>query len=743
MKLARQTRDFPRELARLGRLIVMNAKTSHLLGYDPVIIVDQLALFPSIRMTNISTRSSNPSNAVGAEHPDYPNLFAPLDLGFTQLKNRALMGSMHTGLEGHKDGIERMAAFYSERAAAGVGMIITGGHAPDALGAMGKGESKLNNEEEVLAHSRITEAVHSAASDCKICFQILHAGSCAVHEDIIAPSAVRSRISPYTPREMTSDDIEQTIEAFAECARLARKAGYDGVEIIGSAGYLISSFLLEKSNLRKDEWGGSYENRIRFPIEIIKRVREQVGDDFIVVYRIAAMELLENGSSFEEIITLAKAAEAAGASIMSTHFCWHEAQIPTIANMVPRAAFARVTGSIRKHLSIPMITSNRINMPDVAEQVLADGHADIVSMARPMLADSELVQKAWEGREDEINTCIACNQACLDHGFLGKIVSCLVNPRACHETLLNFEPVETARSIAVVGAGPAGLSFSVTAAQRGHKVTLFEKNDVIGGQMNLARRIPGKHEFNETIRYYARQLEITGVDLRLNHEVTAAELSDGFDEVVLATGVLPREIELEGINHPKVLRYIDVIMGNSVPGDTVAVIGAGGIGFDVAEAITHLGTHPSLSIDKFAETWGIDFDNHPRGGVTGVEPVLEQSARKVYLMQRKEGHVGKTLGRTTGWTHRIELTRKGVEMISGVSYEKIDDQGLHVLLNNQPKLFEVDSVIICAGQEPLRVVYDALVEEGKTPHLIGGADVASELDAKRAIQQATELAAAI
>ncbi|MEM8496704.1 MAG: NADPH-dependent 2,4-dienoyl-CoA reductase [Pseudomonadota bacterium] len=694
-------------------------------------------------MTDISTLNANPSNCAGQEHPDYPNLFTPLNLGFTQLKNRALMGSMHTGLEGHKNGPERMAAFYAERASAGVGMIITGGHAPDALGAMGKGESKLNNEEEVLAHSTITDAVHSAASDCKICFQILHAGSCAMHEDIIAPSAVRSRISPYTPREMTHDDIEQTIEAFAECARMARKAGYDGVEIIGSAGYLISSFLLEKSNLRQDEWGGSYQNRIRFPVEIIKRVRERVGDDFIVVYRIAAMELLENGSSFDEIVTLAKAAEAAGASIMSTHFCWHEAQIPTIANMVPRAAFAGVTGSIKKHLSIPMITSNRINMPDVAEQVLADGHADIVSMARPMLADAELVQKAWEGREDEINTCIACNQACLDHGFLGKTVSCLVNPRACHETLLNFSPVETARSIAVVGAGPAGLSFSVTAAQRGHKVTLFDKSDVIGGQMNLARRIPGKHEFNETIRYYQRQLELNHVDVRLNHDVRADDISEGFDDIVIATGVSPREIELEGIDHPKVLRYKDVIVGRSVPGDTVAVIGAGGIGFDIAEAITHVGTHSSLSIDKFAETWGIDFENHPRGGVTGVEPVLEESARKVYLLQRKEGHVGKTLGRTTGWTHRIELTRKGVEMIPGVGYEKIDDQGLHIMLNHQPRLLEVDSVIICAGQEPLRDLYDALKGQGKTPHLIGGADVAAELDAKRAIQQATELAASI
>ncbi|MFK8022187.1 MAG: FAD-dependent oxidoreductase, partial [Pseudomonadales bacterium] len=539
-------------------------------------------------------------------------------------------------------------------------------------------------------------------------------------------------------------------------ARLAKQAGYDGVEIIGSAGYLISTFLLQHTNFRTDEWGGSYENRMRFPLEVVRRVRKQMGDDFILIFRIAGMELLENGSSWEEVVALAQGLEKAGASIISTHFSWHEAQIPTIANMVPRAAFAQVTGRIRKDLNIPMITSNRINMPEVAEQVLADGHADIVSMARPMLADAELVSKALQGREDEINTCIACNQACLDHGFLGKTVSCLVNPRACHETLLNFAPVTQAKRIAVVGAGPAGLSFACTAASRGHNVVLFEASDDIGGQMNLARRIPGKHEFNETIRYYRRQLELNNVDLRLGHSVTAAELQkENFDDVVISTGVLPRSIELEGIGHPKVMTYSDVILGRCEPGKTVAIIGAGGIGFDVAETLTHVGVHPSLNVEKFAETWGIDFEQHPRGGITGVEPVAEESARKIFLLQRKSDAVGKTLGRTTGWTHRIELRRKGVEMLRSVEYYKIDDLGLHIVVNGEAQLLEVDNVVVCAGQVPLRDVYDELSAaaalNGTTTssapaakvHLIGGADVAAELDAKRAIKQATTLAATI
>lgn len=680
----------------------------------------------------------------GAPHAQYPTLFSPLDLGFTTLKNRALMGSMHTHLEFLEDGAPRLAAFYAERAAAGVGMIITGGHSPDEPGLMGEGEAKLTNKEEVEKHRSITDAVHNAAPDCKFCFQILHAGSCGGHEGIVAPSAVRSRLSRHTPSEMTSAQIEDTIESYARCARLAREAGYDGVEIIGSAGYLISTFLLQRTNMRSDKWGGSFENRMRFPQRIVQAVREAVGEDFIVIYRVAAMELLEQGSSWDEVVALSQAVEVAGASIISTHFSWHEAQIPTIANMVPRAAFAQVTGRIKQHVSIPMITSNRINMPDVAEKVLQSNHADIVSMARPMLADPEFVQKAEEGRTDEINTCIACNQACLDHGFLGLTVSCLVNPRACHETLLNFPAVRTPKTIAVVGAGPAGLAFSITAAERGHNVVLFEKSDDIGGQMNLARRIPGKHEFNETIRYYRRQLELTGVDVRLRHAATAAELMAGrYVEVVIATGVLPREIQLEGINHPKVLSYIDVIMGSSVPGDTVAVIGAGGIGFDVAEAITHVGVHPSLSIEKFAETWGVDFNNHPRGGVAGVTPVPEVSARKVFLLQRKNKPLGTTLGRTTGWTHRIELRRKGVEMLSGVTYLKVDDEGLHVLIGDQPKLLEVDNVVICAGQTPLRELYLALESSTVNAHIIGGADVAAELDAKQAIKQATELAAVI
>lgn len=672
----------------------------------------------------------------------FSRLFSPLDLGFAKLKNRALMGSMHTGLEEAEGGFERMATYFAERASGGVGMIITGGISPNEEGGLG---AKLSNTEEAAKHRLITDAVHAADPDVKICMQILHSGPLAPHEGCVAPSPVRSRISRFVPNELDADGIEKQLSDFANCAARAQEAGYDGVEVIGSAGYLLSTFLVEKTNLRTDEYGGSYENRMRFPLEVVRHIRAAVGPEFIVIFRIAAMDMLQGGMSWDEIVTLAKRLEQEGVNIISTHFTWHESAVPTIATMVPRAAFAQVTGRLRKEVSIPCITSNRINMPDVAEQVLADGHADIVSMARPMLADPDLVNKAREGRVDEINTCIGCNQACLDHTFAGnKEVSCLVNPRACHETKLTYLPAKQKKKIAIIGAGPSGLAYADVAAQRGHDVTLYDSASEIGGQFNLAKRIPGKEEFYETLRYFSRMIEIHGIDLRLNTRVTAGMLqNEGYDEVVVATGIKPRTPDIPGMDHPKVVGYIDVITGAKPVGKTVAIMGAGGIGFDVAELISHKGKSAALDIDIFAKEWGIDFKNHPRGGVTGVEPEVATADRTIYLMQRKTTGVGKGLGKTTGWTHRLALHRRGVQMMNGIDYRLIDDDGLHMLVNNEPMTLDVDTVIVCAGQEPLRDLFDELKEAGLSASLVGGAYEASELDAKRAINQACHLAAQI
>jgi 2,4-dienoyl-CoA reductase (NADPH2) len=676
----------------------------------------------------------------------YPNLFSPLDLGFTRIKNRALMGSMHTGLQD----TERVAAYFAERARGGVGMIITGGISPNAEGAVGSHQENdgmgatVETAAEASQHKTVTDAVHAADPDVKICLQILHGGPLATVNEPVAPSAVKSRISRLTPVALDEAGIAKQLDDFANCARRAREAGYDGVEIIGSAGYLLSTFLVEKTNRRTDRWGGSYENRMRFPLAVVRHVREAVGNDFILIFRIAAMDMLQGGMSWDEVVLLGKEVEQAGASIISTHFCWHEAAVPTISTRVPRAAFAGVTGRLRKELGIPTITSNRINMPHVAERVLANGDADIVSMARPMLADADIIRKAMQGQEDEINTCIACNQACLDHGFAGKEVSCLVNPRACHETLLRYEKTSVPKRIAIVGAGPAGLAYSAVAAERGHRVTLYEASAEVGGQFKLARAIPGKEEFDETLRYFKRMIELHHIDLQLSTSASADMLRQGdYDEIVIATGVEPRIPELEGIDHPSVISYIDAITGARPVGRKVAIIGAGGIGFDVAELLLHEGVSAALDLDVFAREWGIDFDGHPRGGVTGVEPEVARNDREVYLLQRKSSPMGAGLGKTTGWTHKISLSRRHVQMINEVVYQKIDDQGLHILVADKPHCLQVDSVIVCAGQTPLRKLYDELQVDGLNASIIGGAYEAAELDAKQAISQACYLAATV
>lgn len=670
----------------------------------------------------------------------YPHLLAPLDLGFTVLKNRTLMGSMHTGLEEAPNGFERMAAFYAERARGGVALIVTGGVAPNNAGRVYEGGAMLHNADEVAHHRIVTDAVHREGG--KICLQILHTGRYSFQPKPVAPSPIASPIAFYEPVEMSEEMILETIEDFARCAALAKEAGYDGVEVMGSEGYLINQFIAEKTNKRTDQWGGSYQNRMRFPVEVVKAVRERVGTDFIIIYRLSMLDLVDNGSVFDETVELARAVEAVGATIINTGIGWHEARIPTIATMVPRAGFTWVTRKLKGKVGIPLVTTNRINMPEVAEDVLARGDADMVSMARPFLADPDWVVKAEGGRRDEINTCIGCNQACLDHIFVARMTSCLVNPRACHETELNLEPTTAKKRIAVVGAGPAGLAFSTSAAKRGHDVTLFEASGEIGGQFNVAKKIPGKEEFHETLRYFAKQVELSGVKLRLNTRADVDALAD-FDEVVLATGIAPRRVDIPGIDHPKVLNYLDVLKHGKPVGRNVAIIGAGGIGFDTAEYLTHEGTPTSLDVDAFLREWGIDKTLEQKGGLLPQGPHPEQPARKVWLLQRKKSKVGDGLGKTTGWIHRTTLKMKQVEMLSGVSYDLIDDAGLHISVKGESQLLPVDTVVICAGQEPMRELEEGLSARGVKVHLIGGADVAAELDAKRAIDQGTRLAATI
>ncbi|WP_420169641.1 FAD-dependent oxidoreductase [Streptomyces violaceoruber] len=668
----------------------------------------------------------------------YPNLLSPLDLGFTTLPNRVLMGSMHIGLEEAERGFERMAAFYAERARGGVGLIVTGGIAPSERACSFPGGAKMTTEAEAEQHREITSAVHAAGG--RIAMQILHFGRYAHHPDLVAPSALKAPISGFTPNALTDEQVEETVEEFVRAAELARHAGYDGVEIMGSEGYLINEFIVSATNHRTDRWGGGYENRIRFPVEIVRRVRERVGPDFILIYRLSMLDLVPGGSTLEEVVTLAKEIEAAGATIINTGIGWHEARIPTIATSVPRAAFTWVTEKVRGAVSVPLVTSNRINTPEVAEEVLASGRADMVSMARPFLADPEFVAKAAADRADAINTCIGCNQACLDHIFSLRITSCLVNPRACHETELVLSPTRTRKRVAVVGAGPAGLACAVTAAERGHAVTLFDAADAIGGQLNVARRVPGKEEFDETLRYFRTRLAELAVELRLSTRADAGKLA-GFDEIVLATGVEPRTPAIPGTDRPNVVSYLDVLRDGAPVGDRVAIVGAGGIGFDVAEFLTDGGEAASLDAETFFRQWGVDTAYADRGGLRA--PERPQPPRAVHLVQRKTTKVGAGLGKTTGWIHRTELRHRGVEMIAGASYDLIDDEGLHLTVDGERRVLPVDTVVLCAGQEPRRELYEELRAGSVPVHLIGGADVAAELDAKRAIRQGTELAAAL
>ena len=670
----------------------------------------------------------------------YPHLFTPLDLGFATLPNRVLMGSMHTGLEDHARDYDKLAAYFAERARGGVGLMVTGGIGPNIEGWLKPFSGTMSMRWHVARHRKLTHAVHTEGS--RICMQILHAGRYAVHPFSVAPSRIKSPITPFTPRALTVRGIERTIRAFVRSAKLARDASYDGVEIMGSEGYLINQFLIARTNKREDAFGGSLENRMRFPVEIVRRTREAVGDDFIIIYRLSMLDLIDRGQRWEEIVAMAKAVEAAGATLINTGIGWHEARIPTIVTSVPRAAFTWVTRRMKAEVDIPLITTNRINMPDVAEDILARGDADMVSMARPLLADPDWLNKACAGRADRINTCIACNQACLDHVFENKRASCLVNPRACFETELMVAPATRKKRFAVIGAGPAGLAAACTLAERGYAVTLYEQADEIGGQFNLAKRIPGKEEFAETLRYFSNRLRDLGVEVLMNATTNAATLrAQNYDAVVIATGVNPRDPHIAGQNHPMVHGYAAVVSGKADIGRRVAIVGAGGIGFDVAEYLSQPPPSPTLDIVRWTREWGVDMTlSHP-GGLS--KPEIEPSPREIWLLQRTPGRPGKRLNKTTGWVHRAALKAKGVQMLGGASYERIDDKGLHILVDGAPQTLAVDNVVICAGQEPNRALADELIALGVNTHVIGGADVAAELDAKRAIAQATRLAATL
>ncbi|WP_130100281.1 NADPH-dependent 2,4-dienoyl-CoA reductase [Siccibacter turicensis] len=670
----------------------------------------------------------------------YPSLFAPLDLGFTQLKNRVLMGSMHTGLEEHPDGVARLAAFYAERARHGVALIVTGGIAPSPEGVAIAGGAVLNAPEQVAHHRAITDAVHREGG--KIALQILHTGRYSYQPHPVAPSAIQAPINRFAPQALTHEEILALIDDFARCAQLAREAGYDGVEIMGSEGYLINQFLASRTNQRDDQWGGDYPRRMRFAVEVVRAVRERAGRDFIVIYRLSMLDLVEGGGTLDEAIMLLNAVEEAGATLINTGIGWHEARIPTIATPVPRGAFSWVTRALKAHTQLPIVTTNRINDPEVANAILARGDADMVSMARPFLADEAFLSKAAQGRSDEINTCIGCNQACLDRIFAGKVTSCLVNPRACHETLMPVEPAVKRKTLAVVGAGPAGLAFAVNAAARGHQVTLFDAAPEIGGQFNIAKQIPGKEEFYETLRYYRRMIEVTGVTLRLGNLVRAPDLA-GFDETILACGIAPRTPPIPGIDHPSVLSYLDVLRDKVPVGKRVAIIGCGGIGFDTAMYLSQSGASTSQNISEFCAEWGIDQSLTQPGGLRPEGAQLAKSPRQIVMLQRKASKPGEGLGKTTGWIHRATLLARGVKMVPGVSYQRIDDEGLHVSIGGETQVIAVDNIVLCAGQEPRRDLADALMIAGKAVHLIGGCDVALELDARRAIEQGTRLALAI
>jgi len=669
----------------------------------------------------------------------YKHIFEPLDLGFTTLKNRILMGSMHTGLEEEKNGIERIAAYYAERAKGGVGLIVTGGISPNIQGWTGPFAARMSSKKHAKHHQKITKAVHDEGG--KICMQILHAGRYGYHPFNVAPSAIKSPITPFKPFELKESGIKRTIKDFVNSARLSKLAGYDGVEIMGSEGYLINQFIVKRTNKRTDNWGGDYKNRMRLPIELVKQTREVVGKEFIIIYRLSMLDLVENGSSWEEVVQLGKEIEKAGATIINTGIGWHEARIPTISTSVPRAAFTWVTKKMKEEIKIPLITSNRINMPETAEKVLAEGHADMISMARPFLADPNWVNKAKAEKADEINTCIGCNQACLDHVFEQKVASCLVNPRACHETELIYDQTENKKKIAVIGAGPAGLAASTIAAERGHDVTLFDADSEIGGQFNIAKQIPGKEEFYETLRYFNKQIEMHNVTVKLNTKVSIEDLQNSnFDEIVIATGIKPRQLKIEGIEHQKVLSYIDVLKHKKPVGKRVAVIGAGGIGFDVSEYLSHEGESTSLNIDAWLKEWGIDKTLNSRSGTEGMTEEIPASPREIFMFKRSKGKFGGNLGKTTGWIHRSTLKKKKVQFIGEVEYTKIDDEGLHYSKNGESKVLKVDNIVICAGQIPFKELYQPLLDIGKSVHVIGGADFANELDAKRAINQGARLA---